>query len=53
MIVVGVILLLLGYFLLIPILETLGIIVLIIGVVLLCLAPPTGPSPAAATGTSR
>ena len=43
MIVVGVILLLLGYFLLIPILETLGIIVLVIGVVLLCLGAANRP----------
>ena len=37
MIVIGVVLLLLGYFLVIPILETLGIILLVIGVILLVL----------------
>ncbi len=37
MIVVGVVCLLLGYFLAVPILETLGVIVLVIGVVLLLL----------------
>lgn len=37
MIVVGVVLLLLGYFLLIPILETVGVILLVIGVILLIL----------------
>jgi hypothetical protein len=43
MIVAGVLLLLLGYFLPIPILETLGIILLIIGVVLLCLGAAGRP----------
>jgi uncharacterized membrane protein len=37
MIILGVLLLLLGYFLAIPILWTIGIIALIIGVVLFCL----------------
>lgn len=37
MIVLGVVLLLLGYFLVVPILETLGVILLIIGLVLLLL----------------
>ena len=37
MIILGVVLLLLGYFLVIPILETLGIILLVIGIVLFIL----------------
>lgn len=43
MIVAGVILFLLGYILLVPILETLGIIVLVIGVVLLILGAAGRP----------
>lgn len=37
MIVLGVVLLLLGYFLVVPILETIGIILLVVGVVLFLL----------------
>jgi hypothetical protein len=43
LIILGVVLLLLGYFLLIPILQTIGIILLVIGVVLLLLGQFSGP----------